>query len=211
MNKILVDGDKFLLKDNQEIFEVSGNVKIYINNLEGDINLEFYMSDNSKLEVFDYNSRGKNSSIKVIQNNNSKFNYIHTFKVEDIYKFDYKAIIKGNNNSNNINIYGVSNGDVYMDVDGDVSLHTVGNELNENIKILTENGKAYISPMLHISALDVIANHNTAISKIRKDELFYLMSKGIDEKKSVKLIEDSYVYGILRKYNEEEFYNLIKE
>lgn len=210
MNKILVDGDKLLLKDNQEIFEVSGNVIIYINNLEGDINLEFYMSDNSKLEVFDYNSRGKNSSIKVVQNNNSKFNYIHTFKVEDVYKFDYKAIIKGNNNSNNINIYGVSNGNVYMDVDGDVSLNTVGNELNENIKILTDNGKAYISPMLHISALDVIANHNTAISKIRKDELFYLMSKGIDEKNAIKLIEDSYVYGILRKYNE-EFYNLIKE
>ena len=61
--------------------------------------------------------------------------------------------------------------------------------------------------MLHISALNVLANHNTAISNVNEDALFYLMSKGIDRKQATKLIEDSYIYGL---FKNEEFINLIK-
>ena len=55
---------------------------------------------------------------------------------------------------------------------------------------------------------EVIANHNTAISNIREDELFYLNSKGISLVGAIRLIEDGYLYGILKKY--EEFYKLVR-
>ena len=94
-----------------------------------------------------------------------------------------------------------------MNIDGNVLRNVKNNELNENIRILTIEGQAFVSPMLHISALNVLANHNTAISNVNEDALFYLMSKGIDRKQATKLIEDSYIYGL---FNNEEFINLIK-
>ncbi|MDE6141415.1 MAG: SufD family Fe-S cluster assembly protein, partial [Bacilli bacterium] len=115
--------------------------------------------------------------------------------------------INGDNNINNINISGVSNGFVSMNVDGHVKEHIKDNELNENIRILTISGRAFVSPMLHVSSLNVLANHNTAISNVNEDYLFYLMSKGIDKNAATKLVEDSYLYGL---FKNEEFINLIK-
>ena len=210
MNKILVDGDKLLLNSDIDSIVVDGDAVLLINNLENDIDLKITMNDNSNLNIFDFNTFNKNTKINIIQNNKTNCNYYHTFKISGDYNFDYKVTLNGDNNINNVNISGVSNGFVHMHVDGELLTKTKNNELNENIKVLTEGGKAFVSPMLHVSALDVIANHNTAISNVRSDELLYLMSKGIDKDKAIKLIEDGYIYGFIKRYNE-EFYNLIKE
>ena len=115
-----------------------------------------------------------------------------------------------NNNINNVNILGISNGNVYLDVDEVVKEHTNANILNEDIRVLTIDGVVYVRPQLHVSCLDVEANHNTAISNIREDELFYLMSRGIDLDRARKLIKDGYLYGYFKRVDE-EFYNLIRE
>ena len=116
-------------------------------------------------------------------------------------------IINGDNNENNIFVRGVSLDNNYINVDGVINEHSKGNVLNEDLRMLNLGGNAYVSPMLHVSALDVIANHNTAISNIREDELFYLKSKGISEENCIKLISDGYLYGLFKK--DEYFFNLI--
>lgn len=210
MNKILMDGDKILLSSDISNIEVSGYATILINNNSDDINLNIELKDDSELSIYDFNLSNKNTKIVVNQSNNTKMNYVHTFKIDGNYNFDYLVNINGNNNINNINISGVTNGNVAISVDGVVKPGVIDNELNENIKILTEGGKAFVSPMLHVSAKEVVANHNTAISSVREDELFYLMSKGINKNDSISLIEDGYIYGYIKKYNE-EFYNMIKD
>lgn len=210
MNKILMDGDKLFLTSDIKNISVDGYATILINNLENDINLNIELSDNSEVNIFDFCTNSINSKINIIQNNNTKANFIHTFKISGDYNFDYKVTLKGNDNINNVNISGVSNGFVHLNVDGEVCSGIKNNELNENIRVLTDGGKVFCSPMLHVSALEVIANHNTAISNIKEDELFYLMSKGIDKQNASRLIQDGYIYGYIKKYNE-EFYNLIKE
>lgn len=105
---------------------------------------------------------------------------------------------------------GISNGKVFLDVDGVVKDKTKGNILNEDIRVLTIEGTLSVAPKLHVNALDVEANHNTAISNIREDELFYLMSRGIDKEQAINLIKDGYLYGYFKRVDE-EFYNLIKE
>ena len=209
MNKILVDGDKYFLKEDITHLEVDGRAVLFINNLSN-FSLTITLFDSSTLEVYDFTTKGIKKEIVVNHTNNTKLSYFHTFKISDEYSFKYKANINGNNNINDINISGVSHGLVTLDIDGCVLENLENNELNENIKVLTIGGKCITLPMLHISAKEVIANHNTAISNIREDELFYLKSKGIDEEKSIRLIEDGYIYGYLKKMNE-EFYNLIKE
>lgn len=209
MNKILVDGDKCFLSDDISSIEINGNVTIYINNLDN-ISLKITLSDNSILDIYDFTTKESTKEIEIIHTNNTKLRYIHTFKINEQYNFKYKSILKGNNNIDDINISGVSNGFVSLNIDGEVSSDSKDNILNENIKVLTIGGKCITSPMLHISSKEVIANHNTAISNIRDDELFYLMSKGINKESAVALIEDGYIYGYFRLLNE-EFYNLIKE
>lgn len=207
MNKIIMDGNKLVLDNFTSDIIVKNNAVMYILNKETNIKLNITLEDNSSLDIYFFNTYSKETSIEIIQNNNSKFNLYHTFKVDGDYNFYYKANLKGDDNSNNINISGVSLGFAHMYVDGIVDKKTKRNELNENIKVLTTKGKAFISPMLHVSALDVIANHNTAISNIRNEELFYLMSKGIDKDKCISLIEDGYIYGM---FKNTEFYDLIK-
>lgn len=207
VNKLLMDGNTLTLEGYNSQIEVTSSSTLYILDNASDLSLDITLKDDASLTIYDFNTHNKNSNIIIRQNQNTKFEYNHTFKVSGEYKFNYEAIITGDNNINNINISGVSNGFVSMNVDGQVSKHIKNNELNENIRILTIDGKAYISPMLHVSALNVLANHNTAISNINEDYLFYLMSKGIDRDCATKLIEDSYLYGL---FKNEEFINLIK-
>lgn len=208
MNKLLMDGESLELTSEINNIEVNGNTTINIINLGSDIDLTIKLNDNSETTINDFNLQNKNINLKVIQNNNSKFTYNHSFSITGDYKLNYQAYINGNNNYNNFNIYGVSRGNAYINADGIINKCTKGNILNENIKVLTINGKCHISPMLHVSALDVIANHNTAISNINKDDLFYLMSKGISEIGASKLIENGYLYGIFK--NNPEFLEQIK-
>lgn len=208
MNKILMDGDKLFLDKNCDKVDVNGSSIIFIKDLDS-FKLEINVLDNSILNIYDFSTKNVNKEIIINQNNNTKVGYVHTFKIDGDYKLKYRANIIGNNNSNEVYISGVSRGNAILDVDGIVSKKTLANSLNENIKVLTITGKCFVAPKLHVSALDVIANHNTAISNIREDELFYLLSKGIDRNHAVSLIEDGYVYGIMKKYSE-EFYNYIK-
>ena len=209
MNKILVDGEKFLL-DNVNTAEITVdglNNILYINNNSESLDLRIIMNPFSSLTIFDFNLCNKKQSVEVVQDNNSKFEYYHSFKTEGQYDLNYKAIINGDNNENNIFVRGVSLDNNYINVDGVINEHSKGNVLNEDLRMLNLGGNAYVSPMLHVSALDVIANHNTAISNIREDELFYLKSKGISEENCIKLISDGYLYGLFKK--DEYFLNLI--
>ncbi len=210
MNKILMDGDKIILNKQISSIEVTGSAKIYINNIDFDLNLEINLNNDSKLEVYDFTRNKLNKNFNVYQENNTSFDYFHTFLIDDEYNLKYQAHINGDNNINNVHILGISNGKVFLDVDGVVKDKTKGNILNEDIRVLTIEGTLSVAPKLHVNALDVEANHNTAISNIREDELFYLMSRGIDKEQAINLIKDGYLYGYFKRVDE-EFYNLIKE
>lgn len=210
MNKILMDGDKIVLSEDITSIEVNGSARVYINNIDFSLNLEIKLNDKAELKIYDFNKNSVDKNLQVFQGNDTAFEYHHTFEVGEEYNFTYRAYINGNNNLNDVNILGISNGNVLLDVDEIVKDNTNGNVLNENIKVLTIDGIANVLPKLHVSALDVEANHNTAISNIREDELFYLMSRGIDETSASNLIKDGYLYGYFKSVDE-EFYNFIKE
>lgn len=210
MNKILVDGDKIILGEALSLIEVNGCAKIYLNNINFDLDLEIKLNDNAKLEIYDCTKNKLNKNLNIIQGNNTYFEYYHTFEISEEYHFKYRAHINGDNNTNNVHILGITNGKVFLDVDELVKDKTKNNTLNEDIRILTIEGVAFVEPKLHVNCLDVEANHNTAISNIREDELFYLTSKGIDLDSARKLIKDGYLYGYFKRVDE-EFYNIIKE
>lgn len=79
MNKILMDGDKIILNKQISSIEVTGSAKIYINNIDFDLNLEINLNNDSKLEVYDFTRNKLNKNFNVYQENNTSFDYFHTF------------------------------------------------------------------------------------------------------------------------------------
>ena len=69
---------------------------------------------------------------------------------------------------------------------------------------LSKNAKIKAMPNLYIDEYDVIANHAASIGSISKEDLFYLMSRGLDEKEASKLIVLGFVQPLLDKIDDEE-------
>ena len=68
---------------------------------------------------------------------------------------------------------------------------------NVHLIIIKDNDKHM--EVLYIDEYDVIANHAASIGSISKEDLFYLMSRGLDEKEASKLIVLGFVQPLLDK------------
>jgi len=64
--------------------------------------------------------------------------------------------------------------------------------------MLLEDGKCEVNPDIEIKTNAVNANHLVAISNIRDNELFYLMSKGISISLANDLIKRSFLIGNIK-------------
>lgn len=83
-----------------------------------------------------------------------------------------------------------------------------GNE-NEYCMMLSKDAKAIALPMLLCSEDDVEGNHSTASGKVDDKVLFYIMTKGLNYKETIKLLVKSNFSKILDNINNEEIRNEI--
>ena len=195
MNTIILDKESVI---NLDIKENS------ICNIGKDYNikeLNINIVDNVELVINHYSEVLENDlKIIIIQNNNSIFNYNHSFKCNKFYNLDINIEMRGNNSKNNINIHGISdNGKSYIKVDGIVCENTIDNELDEKVRVKNMNeGYTYIYPNMFIDTKNVVANHAASITSISMDYLFYLNSKGIKDEEAINMIIDGFLDNIAR-------------
>lgn len=76
---------------------------------------------------------------------------------------------------------------------------------------LSKTAKIKAMPNLYIDEYDVIANHAASIGSISKEDLFYLMSRGLNEKEASKLIVLGFVQPLLDRIEDEELRKEISE
>lgn len=217
-NKIIpFENSDVLIENNNIKFNNNGNYCIeYIDC--NSINFNIELEDNVCISLFEYSNNKdinidnnynlyRNSSLilsKFYSNNN-------TNEKINIYLKDYKAYIKYNFSSvsNNddkytINIYHESN-----NTSSDIFNRTIAKEgssnifdinsyvdngvndcyLNQQTKIIAlgdSNNK--INPNMFIGEESTTAVHSSVIGSISEDDLFYMMSRGIDYNTSVNLI-----------------------
>lgn len=76
---------------------------------------------------------------------------------------------------------------------------------------LSANAKIKAMPNLYIDEYDVIANHAASIGSISKEDLFYLMSRGLEERDAAKLIVLGFVQPLLDKISDESLRKEIQE
>ena len=203
MNKIVIDTNEYNLKLDKDLYldirnnsiinlEVikQGFYKLIILNKNRDVTINIKMFDNTNIEINCLGIDG-NINYNIIQNNNTNLNIVSSIiaKVDSLNNINIKQI--GNNNitrfyTNGINL---NNNKLYFIIDGIVNKNIFNGYLEELSKIINlGDGESKIIPNLIVDTKDVIANHSAFIGTFNKNDLCYLMSRGITKNFAYKLL-----------------------
>ena len=210
MNIIEVNSNKLSLKDEickleykiKEInLEINGNVSIYDINTNDNLILNIKINENSNLVYYMYsNNDFKNKIINIDNYKKSTVKFNYSFISDNDSKLEINNNILDDNIDSDIKVRGVAKKDSNTIIisKGYVKKDTKDNIFNEDLRGLNlDNGIVKIYPDMFIDSNEVIANHNSTIGNISNDYLFYLNTKGIDNKNAKKLIVNGFINSIL--------------
>jgi len=65
--------------------------------------------------------------------------------------------------------------------------------------MMSSTAKARVVPGLEITENDVKGGHGATVGRVNKEQLFYLRSRGISQKRTEKLLVDGFLAEILSK------------
>ena len=215
MNNILLNGgisDLDNYSSNSSII-VEGNNTLNVINISDDIKLDIKVNANSSLNInmFDY-AYDKNIELNIETNDDSNFNLNATFICENKYNLKIHNNLYGNNITTNVQIRGINEGDgtTTIIMDGVVAGETKGNVLNEYARIINKSESSnVIIPNLVVNTNEVTANHGVSIGRINEDEMFYLLTKGINRYTGEKLIEEGFLLSIMDGNIKERIKNIL--
>ena len=203
MNKIQIEKDTILELNNQENeinitkncnikFKVFGVCKIKLL-IKANVKIEIQLEKKANLLV---NQLGINSSIDYLVNLDceSKLFVVDSILSEKDCINHIKLIHNGNNCETKFYTNGINYGNnkMYFNLDGVIPKDLQGTFLEENSKIINcLDGDSKIIPNLIIDTKEVIANHSAFIGTLNKDDIAYLMSRGITKQNAKKLLMKS--------------------
>ncbi len=72
------------------------------------------------------------------------------------------------------------------------------------VLLLDKAAKGDASPILLINHHDVEAGHAAGVSRVDDEELYYLMSRGIDKQAAGRLMTSAFVRPVIDKISDEE-------
>lgn len=165
----------------------SSNFIAIENNIEENANLNFTIVDfGGKASITNYYSNLIGNSSE------NKLNTIYLGKEDQIFDLNYIGELRGEKTNINIEVQGALKDNAKKHFKGTIDFKkgckkAKGNE-NESCMMLSENAKSLALPMLLCSEEDVEGNHSTSSGKIGEKELFYIMSRGLEEKEAMKLM-----------------------
>ena len=126
-------------------------------------------------------------------------------QIKDI---NYIAHLKGEKTEGYIDVQGVLNDEAKKNFKGTLDFKrgckgAKGDE-NEFCMLLSPKAKSIALPMLLCTEDDVEGNHSTASGKVDEKSLFYIMSRGLNEKEAIKLIVRARFNKILERIKDED-------
>lgn len=166
---------------------VTSNKNATINGL---INL---LETGSKVKIINLVLLGKNATL------NSKIDIYHYQK----------------NTESDLSNYAIAKDEATLILDNNATIKKASAKsiAHQSTKGLTLSSKAKIKalPNLYIDEYDVIANHACSIGSVNKEDLFYLMSRGLDEQVANKIVVMGYVKPILDHIEEQNIKEKIEK
>ena len=190
MNKLIINNKDNVLDINEDSL-----ITIFNTNIKS---LDLNIFENTKVIINDFRIINKSSTnININIKDNSNLIYNHSFINENKYNLNVNTNYKGNNSEITFNIHGINEkGISNINFDGILN-NNINNTLLENIKLINiKEGTGVVIPNILVSNNEVVANHKATIGFISKEELNYLMSKGISKKEAEYLILTGFLINI---------------
>ena len=169
------------------------NLNILTKGKIGKIQYKYTLDENSLCNVFkfQYIDSIKEMIIVNLNKEHAEFNYNFKTITNNKETYDYHIFHNYKNTISNIKNNGVciNNGKSIYQVSSFVPKDVIGCIVNQNNRIinLTDN-ESKIKPNLYIDSFDVEASHSALIGKFSDEEMFYLLSRGIDYNTALKLL-----------------------
>ena len=241
-NKIEIKKPNYLIATFKIIFKESTELEITFDSIEETkLNFEYEVKENINVNLYEirdgyktkvqykYNIK-ENSKLYLYRLNKSEFmrevdlvnlngeNSSIEFNLRSLStnqeKYDIYVSHNNRNTSSVLNNIGIAlKGGITFNVTGEVLKGNSGSYLDQNNEIVTFNkDKCQINPNLLIEEYDVEANHNATIGTFDEDAIFYLMSRGINEEMSIRLLSEGLVVNNLKEsYDKEKITKFMNE
>lgn len=184
------------------------------------ISIENNLEENADIKYTIIDFGGKNSVTNYYSNlkgDNSKntLNTIYLGNEEQIIDLNYIMECYGKKTNANIDVKGAINNNCKKHFKGTIdfkkgSKKAVGDE-KEYCTILSDTAKSISLPILLCTEEDVEGSHSSACGKINKNELFYLMTRGLTKQEAQKLIIRAGFNEIIENIQNEEIKKEILE
>lgn len=190
VNIIFIVNDDVTVK----LFEYSNNDKIVVNN-------RYVLGNHSTLLLFKFYANNEILERIVFDLDGEYARVNYNFSNICVGDEKYRIVVNHNklNTISNINNRSIAiEGAVDFTIDSILPNSSRGCVLNQNTKIINlGDNHSVIRPNMYIDLDDVKARHGSVIGKFSDDELFYLMSRGISYKDSVRLLVCGYIFSNL--------------
>lgn len=202
-NKIILSGGEHDLDkyNNSTQIVIKGDTVVNAINLHNNLDVHFILEKGVYfvLNIFDY---AVDLSTKVIveATDDCKFVINDAFISEIKYDLSVETRLYGDRIDGTVNIRGINDrrGTSKVLMNGVVAGQTRGNLLNEYAKVLNKSEFSNVLiPNLIVNTSEVEANHGVSIGRIKEEELFYMMSKGLNRHSASKLIEEGFILSIM--------------
>lgn len=203
--------------------KANSNMKIiFINLLNSEsnnfISIENEVEENAKLNYCIVDFGGKNSVTNYYSNilgdgAESNLNTIYLGNKEQLFDLNYIVELRGEKSKANIEAQGALKDNARKHFKGTIDFKkgckkAIGAE-NENCMLLSDKAKSLSLPMLLCSEEEVEGNHSSSSGKIGDKELFYIMSRGFEQKEAIKLMVRAKFNKILETVKNEELKDII--
>lgn len=207
MNKLLLGEKNVTLNEGEYEIDYQKDViidvkdKVVIHNYHyNNKNVIINLDNNSILDFYNFYVVTESFDIFINTLDNAILNYNLLIINNGKNKIHINVNMNGNNSSVSLkvhilNINDTSNIDVICD---GLIKKSIDNELVEDLKgLIVNKDKIKISPNMEVYTDLVSANHLVTVGSFNKEELFYLISKGLSEKNAKKVIVESFINSVL--------------
>lgn len=173
---------------------IDEEVKVFTLVLFSNLDFNYSIKSNTSISVFSVDS-SLNVELNVIDNGiHLDYAYSTINKNDNSYVIDIKHF--GNDIVSLITNHGINteSNKLSFVINTIVPKEFLNIKTNQDSKIITlKDNNCTIKPNLFIDNDDIEANHAAYIGKFKEDELFYLMTRGIEEKQAENLLVRSFL------------------
>lgn len=173
--------------------DVCFNINEFREGAKAKIKYNYIIDSNSTLNVYKFYDIDILKEFVKIDLNGEGASVNYNFKTisKNSEKYDITIYHNKRNTSSNIINNGVNilDGSLVFNVSSFVFLNNIKCNVYQNSRIINlTNSKCQICPNLYIDEYDVTASHSAHIGTFKDDELFYITSRGIDEREANYLL-----------------------